>query len=649
MSLDAMRYGFRAMKLAAIFTLISIVLGLTPGATRAGDFAALVGNHPDGASALAVEAAAPVYRPLQMEIYLSPRNQAERDQLAQDLQDPASPQYHKWLTPDDYDQRFGPTDSDVAQVTSWLTSQGFTVTQASAHERRIVFTGDVATAQNAFLVHIVQSHDGKRFSNLEDPQVPAALAPKIGYLAGLDNLGGVIWHTTIPDPPYDVQATGPLFGPTDIRTFADENPLLNSSPTKFDGTGECIAVSEGSDVDQPSLSQFNTVFGLPAFTSGKNYNEVVVDGPIGAPGSNGGGSPYAEAMLDVEYAHGLAPGAEIVVYATNAGTGNPLAVQDLVDTVTTIVTDNSNNCHTVAISWAQCGEPNAFYITLDGYFQEGAMRGQSIFVATGDVGTAGPVGGRSGCVIPRTPHIEENAASPNVTAVGASEYMASYDDNGNDTSTDANTKQKVWKFVRKSNISFLDAQGASTGGTSKVFAKPPWQKGVAGISGSHRVVPDLVLGGGNFGGNLNVHYNLKNLNKPPKVTGKLFPAPGFWESFDSGLIGGNGVPGGTVWETTGGTSIVPPQYAAIFAIVNQKAATDGQGLINPKLYAMAKANLKHLGTVGILDIVSGNNALYGVTGYNAVKGFDYASGWGAVDINTFVNAFINFNFTSDTQ
>jgi hypothetical protein len=125
---------------------------------------------------------------------------------------------------------------------------------------------------------------------------------------------------------------------------------------------------------------------------------------------------------------------------------------------------------------------------------------------------------------------------------------------------------------------------------------------------------------------------------PPEVrAGKTFPAPGFWECYDQGYISGDGIAAGPVWSFAGGTSIVPPQYAAILAILNQKAgAPMGQGLINPKLYAMAQASLKNPTAVGLVDIVSGNNAYAPVPGYAAKNNYDLASGWGSVDINQFV-------------
>jgi subtilase family serine protease len=599
---------------------------------------ALTANHPDTAGAIVAPEAASPSRILKMEICLAPRNQAQLDQLAQDQLDPASPQYHHWLTPAEFNQRFGPTNDDVAAVTQWLSGQGFSVTFASAGQRRIAFTGNVATAQTAFQIHLMQSRDGKSFGNADDPQVPASLASKISHLAGLDNLHANIWNTTIPVPPSN-DLTIPLFGPPDIQTFSDETPLLSATPP-LDGAGECIAVSEGSDVDQASLAEFNTIFSLPAFVQSTNYDAVFPDGPLAAPGIDGGGSPYGEAILDIEYAHGLAPGAEIVLYAADAGSTASDPAQALVDTITAIVNDTTHDCKSVAVSWAQCGEPASFYQSLSSSFQAGAVEGKSFFVATGDLGTAAPPLGS--CTVPTKAgkaNIEENAASPYVTAVGASMFKANYDGNGNDTSTDTDTTQNVWDYNINIGNLFI-AKGASTGGYSKVFPIPSWQQKVSGITGKFRAVPDLVLGGGNLGGTLTE----KITKTKTKVTGSEFHAPGFWECYDNGLINGTGVASGTiVCGLTGGTSIVPPQYAAVLSIINQKLEpTLGQGLINPNLYAMAKANLKNLNAVGIIDILSANNAYSPVAGLPAHKGFDESSGWGAIDINQFVNSFSTF-------
>jgi subtilase family serine protease len=271
-------------------------------------------------------------------------------------------------------------------------------------------------------------------------------------------------------------------------------------------------------------------------------------------------------------------------------------------------------------------------------FHAAAAEGQSIFVATGDVGTAASKLGS--CLVPPKPasaNIEENAGSPHVTAVGASMFQATYDSNGNVTSTLANTKQTPWDFSRKSpKLTILQAFGATTGGYSKIFPLPIWQKGVAGIAGKFRAVPDLVLGGGNLGGQETISEKGNTL----KFTGSIAPSPNFWECFDAGLANG-GAALGYECATTGGTSIVPPQYAGLLAIIVQKSAKR-QGLINPQLYAMAQANLKNPAAVGLVDITTGNDAYPPVAGKAAKKNYDLASGWGSVDMTNFVNSFISF-------
>ena len=623
----------RTVRNSAVIALITL---LAASMARAESLVALAGNHPDSAAELAATGkTAQPDQSLQMEIYLKPHNQAQLQQLLGEQQDPSSPNYHKWLTPNEYTQQFGPTADDVSQVTQWLTSQGFTVTYASALQGRIKFEGSVDTAQAAFTVNIAASANGKRYGNLEDPQIPASWAPKVSYLAGLDNLHANIWQASLPTPPNNTGTTTPYFGPNDIRSFNDEAPLLNAG---YDGTGQCIAVSEGSDVDQASLDEFNTQFSLPTFTPGTNFFAEYPDGQPSSPGADEGESPYSEAMLDIEYAHGIAPGASIVLYAGDAGETAPDPVGALVDTVSRVVNDTTHNCATVAISWAQCGEPTSFFNNLDNLFAQGVSEGKSIFVATGDVGPAAPV--PTTCGATKKPDIEENAGSTNVTAVGASMFTPAYDSNGDVTSTIADTRQSPWKFSRTTkikNLGFLAAAGASTGGYSKIFPLPTWQEHVAGISGKFRAVPDLVLGGGTLGGSGVITEKGNTI----VITGNLGPAPNFWYCVDEGFLSGSATPEGSECLTAGGTSIVPPQYSGLFAIVAQKAGKPS-GLINPTLYAMAKANLKNPSAVGIVDITTGNNTVAPVAGYSAKKGYDLASGWGSINMTNFVNSFISF-------
>ena len=585
--------------------IVAAVLLVAAGHARAGGLVPLLDDVPEAAAEVATEGEAPGSKVLRMQVYLAPRNRAKLDRLLEAQQDATSREYHRWLSSEEYERRFAPTREDVAAVTAWLAAEGFRVTFASAGEGRVEFEGTVATTRRSFHVAIAQSHDGKDFGNVGDPMVPASLVAKITHVAGLHNLSATHMQTKIPEP-YNNQLDAPHFGPPDVWTYYNAKSLLDMG---MDGTGQCIAALNGSDVDQESLALFNGFFGLPPFVAGANYDVVYPDGSpgIAPPINNRSAQAYGEAMLDVEWAHGIAPGAQIVLYAGNYPA---LGTQGLVNTL--IAATRDNRCPVITISWAQCGEPKSFFRMLDNSYKRGAAQGQTIFVATGDVGVAGPTlfdRRTGGCQNPRKPTIEENAGSPNVTAIGATAIRAAqYDAAGLDLGVGA-PSEEVWFF----NIqNFLKA--ASTGGVSAVFKKPKFQKGIKGAKFRKRAVPDICLGGGN-----------------PAI-------PGFWECLDLGLYR-NGVAEGPTCTTGGGTSIAAPQWAGVIAIIVQKKGAR-VGNINTQLYAMAKANLANLAAVGIRDITVGNNGYFPLTGYNAVPGYDLASGWGSIDIATFVNAFV---------
>ncbi len=130
------------------------------------------------------------------------------------------------MSSDEFNRRFGPTTSDVEQVTRWLSAQGFTVESADEDTRIVEFAGNVSAAKSAFGVEVAASRDGKNFANLKDPTVPSWLASKIRLINGLDNLSGYVPNANVPGSG----ATTPRFGPLDFQTFYDELPLLDANP-----------------------------------------------------------------------------------------------------------------------------------------------------------------------------------------------------------------------------------------------------------------------------------------------------------------------------------------------------------------------------------------------------------------------------------
>ena len=129
----------------------------------------LHGNHTAEAANLTTRAAAD--HPLRVHLAFALRNRAALAKLLSDLNDPASPRYHHWLTAAEFEARFGRTQAEVAALREWLVNQGFQVIHES--RRGITSTGTVAHAESAFATTIAASSDRALYGNLSDPQIPA--------------------------------------------------------------------------------------------------------------------------------------------------------------------------------------------------------------------------------------------------------------------------------------------------------------------------------------------------------------------------------------------------------------------------------------------------------------------------------------------
>ena len=204
--------------------LVLIVGGVRPAAAD-GPATILEGNHPDDAADIVgarpqIAVASRSRCVSRWRSAIAMNSQAARDEQHRD--DPSSPQYHRWLTPDAFTSRFGPTDADVARVTQWLKKKGFTVNSADASTREVSFTGTVTQAQNVFGVKIAATTDGRLYSNTSDPVLPADLAPVVESIHGLDNLlhsKPLVRHVSKPatsatSPASVVNNAGPAFGPS---------------------------------------------------------------------------------------------------------------------------------------------------------------------------------------------------------------------------------------------------------------------------------------------------------------------------------------------------------------------------------------------------------------------------------------------------
>jgi len=179
-----------------------------------------------------------------------------------------------------------------------------------------------------------------------------------------------------------------------------------------------------------------------------------------------------------------------------------------------------------------------------------------------------------------------------VTAIGGTEFTPDFV-NGNDVGSVSET---VWN----------DSDGAGGGGESMVFKKPAFQKGLI-PQDKKRDVPDVSFAAS------------------PQ-------SPGF---FFGGRDPNSNAP--AVECCIGGTSIGTPAWAGISQLISQEKGTP-VGNLNSRIYQLgAEANAA---TTGIRDVTSGNNSFNGVEGFSAGPGYDKASGWGTVDIGSFVPAYL---------
>ncbi len=364
-------------------------------------------------------------------LLLGAQNEPSLQSLLQSQQNPASPAFHRWLTPADFAARFGLVDSDLAAVTAWLQSQGFTIARVSAGRTVLEFSGSVAQLQSAFHVAIHRvsvpgdenlasgqngnptgnPDAGERLIAINDPQIPAALAPVIRGFAALGNIplasaahrgpslsfnaetrsfhanpaqpNSAASSSALPGihPQYTTtSATGNFLalGPSDAATLYDlPNHALNAAftGTSLDGTGATIAIAATSNIDPTQVANYRSLFGLAA-----NAPTVVLDGATD-PGIT---STAVQSYLDTEVAGGLAPAARILLYTaadTNVDSGLNLAlVRAIDDNLADILVVSASACES---SLGTSG--NAFYNTL---WEQAAAQGISVLVAAGDSGTA---------------------------------------------------------------------------------------------------------------------------------------------------------------------------------------------------------------------------------------------------------------------
>ena len=545
----------------------------------------------------AVDTSLPMERMI-LALRLSAEKRADLDRLLAEQQDPASPNFHRWLTPEEFGERFGPTPEELAVVTDWLESEGFVIEEVAKGRMWVNFSGTVADVERAF--HTQIHHfivDGElRQANAWDPAIPRALSHVVAGVVSLHNFprhpmnNGV--HPLAPEelnPDY-TSGSNHYISPGDFAIIYNVNTLYSAG---IDGTGQTVAIVGRTHPSATNWSTFRSTMNLPA-----NAPQVVVNGTD--PGDLGADED-GEADLDVEWSGAVAKGATVkfvISKSTSSTDGVDLSAQYIV---------NNNVAPVMSTSFGQCestmgSSENTFYNNM---WSQAASQGITSFVSSGDSGAAGCNGGSdssgSGGLA-----VSGLASTPYNVAVGGTQFNdtsspSTYWNSSNSTG-DVSAKSYIPEIAwnESGNVSGGSGLWASSGGKSSIYSKPSWQVCTGVPADGQRDVPDISLTAAGHDGYL------------VETQGSL--------------------------AAIGGTSASSPSFAGLMALVVQKTGAR-QGNANTRIYQLANAQYTSGGTVIFHDATSGNNSVPGLTGYSCTTGYDLVTGVGSVDSAAFVNNF----------
>jgi hypothetical protein len=364
----------------------------------------LQGNTHPFARAEFDRGAAPASLPMeniQLVLKRTPEQEAALAELLREQLDPSSPNYHKGVTPQEFGARFGASDHDIQAVTSWLQSHGLRVLEVSPGRNIIQFSGTAAQvgATLRTSIHSYVVNGEQHWANSGEPQIPAALGDVVAGINTLHNfhrkpmsrMVGTFSRSNAtgetkpirPQFTFDL-GTGCAFqtagcfavAPFDFATIYNVLPLWNAG---IDGTGETIAIVGDSNINPADITNFRSIFGLPA-----NAPHVIVADNGSDPGIQPSNGDELEADLDVEWAGAVAKGATIdfvISASTNTTQGVDLAAEHIINhNLAPVMSESFGDCE---LALGTGG--NAFFNSM---WQMGAAEMITIVVSTGDSGAS---------------------------------------------------------------------------------------------------------------------------------------------------------------------------------------------------------------------------------------------------------------------
>jgi Pro-kumamolisin, activation domain/Abnormal spindle-like microcephaly-assoc'd, ASPM-SPD-2-Hydin len=359
--------------------------------------------------------------------------------------DPASPDYHHWLQPEEFGLSFGPNDADLAAVTNWLKSSGLQILHVSPGRISIEFSGTAVQVESALHVqmHNYLMNGVSQISNDRDPQIPRALNPVVVGVSGLndfplnsdvivrgpnatlDAASGRFVPYTQPSPdlspsfggmdPQDTVSVGAngfnFVTPYDFATIYNSLPLWNAGIV---GTGVTIAIVGENNVNLNDIAYFRANLGLPANVPSIDY-----------VGTNPGGSSAGDTVA-LEMAGAAAPGARLVLVVPDGGTNSSgaITISGFLSAIHYIIAHDNVNIVSAGYSSCELFLGTSNNTMVNSAWQQAETQGMSIFASTGSQGSAGCASGER--LDTYGLQVSGIASSQFVTAVGATDFASEW-------------------------------------------------------------------------------------------------------------------------------------------------------------------------------------------------------------------------------
>ena len=517
----------------------------------------------------------PATQTLRFDIVLPLRDRAGLQAFVQEVQDPASPFYHQFLTPQEFTSRFGPTQENWDALVAFAKASGFEIINGDLEGRDLRLTGTVANIEKAFHVNMGLykdlTEDRTFFAVDREPTVD--LPFQLWHITGLDNDSRphpmyvkksdyAKAHGLDPNKVVSHATTGS--GPSASFLGSDMRAAYYGG-TALNGTGQNLALFEFAGTDLADLTTYYKNVGqtepyTPTLISTGGFGTSCVD-------SGSSACDDTEQTLDMTQFMGMAPGSTMLymyvcgdVLASGSG-----SISDTACISAMVSTTDAPLSKQISCSW---GWTPADPSTLDPYFEQMASQGQNFFAASGD----------------NSAWSASNEAWPaddaNIVSVGG---------------TDLTTSGAAGPW--KSETAWADSGGGISPDSIPI---PSWQK-LAGVITSGNKGSTTLRNGPDVAANANFT---------------------FYVCADQTTCTANDY---------GGTSFATPMWAGYLALANQQAAANGDtiGFIDPIIYPAALTS--SYGTY-FHDITSGSCGTYsGITGY------DLCTGWGSPNTTGIIN------------